>query len=60
MKLSQDKIDILNNVIAGGILIHYGALLANLVFFSNQGWLGLTFNVLSIIVWVVLAIRFTK
>jgi hypothetical protein len=60
MKLSEHKRDILNNVIAGGILIHYGAVFANLVFFSNRGYLGVVFNVLLIAVWIAFAVRTTK
>lgn len=60
MKLSEDKKEIFNNVIAGGILIHYGAVFANIVFFSNRGYLGVSLNLLLVIAWIVAAIRATK
>ena len=60
MKVSEDKRDIFNNVIAGGILIHYGAIFANLVFFSSNGYVGAAFNLLLVIAWVVIAIRATR
>lgn len=60
MKLSEDKRDIFNNVIAGGILTHYGAIFANLVFFSSNGYRGSAFNLILIIVWIVFAIRATR
>lgn len=37
MKLSEDKRDIFHNVIAGGILIHYGAIFANVCSFQAMG-----------------------
>jgi len=60
MKLSEDKRDIFHNVIAGGILIHYGAIFANVVFFSSNGYGGSAFNLILIIVWIVFAIRATR
>jgi hypothetical protein len=60
MKVSEDKRDIFNNVIAGGILIHYGAAIANFVFFSDKGWAGFALNGLSVVIWIVIAIRLTK
>lgn len=60
MKLSGDKRDIFNNIIAGAIIVHYGAMLASFVFFSNQGVVSTGLNLLLVIAWVVIAIRATK
>jgi hypothetical protein len=60
MKLSEDKREILNNVIAGAIIVHYGALLASFVFFARQGYIGAGLNLLLIIVWIAIAIRVIK
>jgi len=60
MKLAEDKREIFNNIIAGAIIVHYGAMLASFVFFSKQGFVSTGLNLLLVIVWVGIAIRATK
>lgn len=60
MKISEHRKDILGNVLAGILVVHYGAILANLIFFSNNGLIGAGFNLILFIIWIVITIRTTK
>lgn len=60
MRLEVDRKDIVNNFIAGAILVHYASIIASLVFLSKSSWVGAGFNLILFIIWFIIAIKVSK
>lgn len=49
---AEEEQDVKCNVLAGIIIVHYGAILANLIFLSSNGLIGAGFNLAFVIIWI--------
>lgn len=60
MKVFEDRKDVIYNILVGVIVVHYGSILANLIFLSNNGLIGAIFNFIFVIIWTAIAFQATK